>query len=142
MSGDFTVHLNSIERSRQKDGSKNYFVVGNCMLNNISEREISKQHSVKVRNFPGATTERFNEEVDDILQSKPDLIIIHACTNDLAAKINPLNDLRKPLKYYYNEFFSKAKLAFSNVIVRKDKVNLEKGRKDIDKMKNLCQKKE
>ena len=48
------------------------------MLNNISERRISKQHLVKVTNFPGATTKRIYEVVDNILQSKPDLIIIHA----------------------------------------------------------------
>ena len=31
-------------------------MVGDCMLSNVSEHGISKQHSVKVRNFPGATT--------------------------------------------------------------------------------------
>ena len=41
-----------------------------------------------------------------------------------------------------NEFSSKTKLAFSNVIVRKDKVNLETGRKDIiSRMKNFGQQK-
>ena len=111
------------------------------MLNNINERGISKQHSVKVRNFPRATTERINGEIEDILQPKPDLIIIHAGTNDLATKINPLNNLRKILKKC-NELSSKTKLAFSIVIVRKDKVNLERGRKDINsRMKNFCQQK-
>ena len=86
MSRDLTNHLNSAERGRLKDGNKNVFVVGDSMLNNISEHGISKQHSVKVRNFPGATTERINEEIDDILQSKADLIIIHAGTDDLAKK--------------------------------------------------------
>ena len=95
MSRDLTNHLNSAERGRLKDGNKNVFVVGDSMLNNISEHGISKQHSVKVRNFPGATTERINEEIDDTLQSKADLIIIHAGTDDLAKKINPLNNLRK-----------------------------------------------
>ena len=49
------------------------------MLNNVSEH--------------GATTERINEEVDDILQSKPDHIIIHTGTIDLATKSNPFNKL-------------------------------------------------
>ena len=73
-----------------------------------------------------------------ISQSKPDLIIIHAGTNDLATKINPLNNLRKILKKC-NKLSPKTKLAFSNVIVRTDKVNLERGRKDINsRMKNFC----
>ena len=121
MFSDLTGHLNSAEKSRLKDGKKNVFVVGN----NINERGISKQHSVKVR----VTTERINGEIEDILQPKPDLIIIYAGTNDLATKINPLNNLRKILKKC-NELSPKTKLAFSNVIVRKDKVNLERGRKD------------
>ena len=53
------------------------------MLNNVSEH--------------GATTERINKEVDDILQSKPDHIIIHTDTIDLATKSNPFNKLRKVL---------------------------------------------
>ena len=118
----------------------NITVVGDSLLN-ISELGISKQHSVKIINFHGAITERINEEIDDILQSKPDLIIIHAVTNDLATKINPLNNLRKILKKC-NELSPKTKLAFSNVIVRKDKVNLERGRKDINsRMKNFSQQK-
>ena len=72
MSRDFTGHLNSAESSEEKDGRKNVFVLGD------SEWGISKQHSVKVRNFPGATTERINEEIDDILPSEPDLIIMQA----------------------------------------------------------------
>ena len=141
MSRDFTGHLISGERSGLRDGRKNVFVVGDSMLNDISERRITTQHSVKVRNFPGATTERKNEEIDDILQSKPSLIIIHTGTNDLATKTNPLNNLRKILKKC-NELSPKTKLAFSNIIVRKDKVNLESGHKDINsRMKSFCQQK-
>ena len=141
MSRDFTGHLISGERSGLRDGRKNVFVVGDSMLNDISERRITTQHSVKVRNFPGATTERINEEIDDILQSKPSLIIIHTGTNDLTTKTNPLNNLRKILKKC-NELSPKTKLAFSNVIVRKDKVNLESGHKDINsRMKSFCQQK-
>ena len=141
MSRDFTGHLISGERSGLRDGRKNVFVVGDSMLNDISERRITTQHSVKVRNFPGATTERINEEIDDILQSKPSLIIIHTGTNDLATKTNPLNNLRKILKKC-NELSPKTKLAFSNIIVRKDKVNLESGHKDINsRMKSFCQQK-
>ena len=118
-----------------------FFVVEDSMLNNIRECGVSKQHSVKVRNFPGTTTERINEEIDDTHQANPDLIITHASTNDIATKINPLNNLIKVLKKC-NELSSKTKLAVSNVIVRKDKVNLEKGCKNLNsRMKNFCQQK-
>ena len=107
----FKFISNSSEKSALKDRRKNVFVVGDSMLNNISERGISKQHSVKVRNFPGATTEGINEEIDDILQSKLDLVIINAGTNDLEKKINSLNNLRKILKKC-TELSPKTKLAF------------------------------
>ena len=32
-------------------------VAGDSILNNVQERGLSKQHTVKVKNFPGATTE-------------------------------------------------------------------------------------
>ena len=52
-----------------------------------------------------------------------------------------MNNLKKILKKC-NESSPKTKLAFSTVIVRKDKVNLERGRKDINsRMKNFCQQK-
>ena len=128
MSRDLRGHLNSAETNELKNGNKNVFVVGDSMLNNISERGIS-----------GATTERINEKIDDILQSKPDIILIHAGTNDPATTINPLNNLRKILRKC-NELSPQTKLAFSNIIVRKNKVNLEMGRKDINsRIKNFCQ---
>ena len=52
-----------------------------------------------------------------------------------------MNNLRKVLKKC-NELSPKTKLDFSNAIVRKVKVNLEKVCKDINsRMKNYCQQK-
>ena len=65
------------------------------MLSNIHERGISKQHNVKVKNFPGATTETILEKMKNLLESKPDVLILRAGTNDLRKNINPLNNIRK-----------------------------------------------
>ena len=54
MSSDFTGSFSRKEWIER--WNKKLFMVGDSVLNNISERGISKQHSVKVRNFPGATT--------------------------------------------------------------------------------------
>ena len=67
-------------------------------MNNIGEHGLSKRHSDKIKNFLGATTEKINKEIDDILQTKLDPFILHASTNDLSAKTNPFNNLRKFLK--------------------------------------------
>ena len=65
------------------------------MLNNIKERGLSKQHSVKVKNFAGITTETILEILENLLKSKPDMLIVNVSTNDLPKDINLLNDSRK-----------------------------------------------
>ena len=111
MSRESADNLNSTETSRQKAGRKSVFVLGDYMLNNIREHGLSKRLSVKIKNFLGATTERINEEIDDTFQTKLDLLILHASTNDVSAKINPSDNLRKILKKP-NKLSSETKLTF------------------------------
>ena len=51
------------------------------MVNNINECGLSKTNKVLVRNFPGASSEKILEQMDEIIKEKPDPIIIHAGTN-------------------------------------------------------------
>ena len=53
------------------------------MLNNIDERGLSKQYTIKVKNIPGATTETILETFENLLQSKPGMLVVHVGTNDL-----------------------------------------------------------
>ena len=96
-SKEFAKYLNLTETSSQRARRKNVFVVCFSMLYNIREHGLSKQQSVKIKNFPRTSTERINKEFDDILLTIPDLLIIHAShaeTNDFSVKINQLNNLR------------------------------------------------
>ena len=97
------------------------------MLNNIHETGLSKQHTVKVKNFPGTTTETILQKMENPLESKPDVLILHAGTNDIPKNINPLNNLRKVHRKCL-ELSPETKLVFSNIIIRKDKPNLDKHR--------------
>ena len=54
------------------------------MLNGINERGLSKYQNVKIQNFPGSATEIILEKVETLVAEKPDCIIIHAGTNDIA----------------------------------------------------------
>ena len=54
------------------------------MLKGIHERGLSKQHQVKIQNFPGGTSETILDVVDTLVTNKPDCIIVHACTNDIS----------------------------------------------------------
>ena len=51
------------------------------MVNNINERGLSKSNTVLVKTFPGATSKKVLEEMDEIIKEKPDSLIIHAGTN-------------------------------------------------------------
>ena len=62
--------------------------------------------------------------------------------NDLPKNINPLNSLRKVHRKCL-ELSPGTKLVFSNTIIRKDKNNLDKHRKDANaQMKNFCKQKD
>ena len=116
-------------------------VARDSMLNNIHKRGTSKQYTVKVKKFSSATTEKILEKLENLLESKVDVLIVHAGTNNLPKNINPLNNLRKVHRKYL-ELSPETKLVFSNVIIRKDKTNLDKHGKDVNaQIKILCQQK-
>ena len=65
------------------------------------------------------------DQIDDKIKSKSERLGIHAETNDLTKGINLLNNPKKMVKKI-NEKLPKTCIAFSNIINKKD-------RKDIDK---------
>ena len=84
---------------------KKAIVIGNSMMvNNINERGLSKSNKVLVKKFPGTTSEKILEEMNEIIKEKPDSIIIHAETNDLSKNINLLNSAKKKKKIVKDRF--------------------------------------
>ena len=63
-------------------------ILGKSLLNGINDKGLSHKHRVKVVNKPGATSERILEEIDDIIKSKPEHLVVHVGTNDLTNGIN------------------------------------------------------
>ena len=109
------------------------------MLNNISEKGLSKTHKVKMINFPGGTCEKITDQLDDLIKGKPDDLIVHAGTNDIA--INLLNNLKKIFRKVSKDPPS-TQLAFSSIIIRKDKKNSEKSIIETNaRLKNYCSQK-
>ena len=64
------------------------------MLNNISEKGLSKTHKVRVINFPGGTGEQITDQLDDFIKGKPDDLTVHVGTNDIANNVNVLNNVK------------------------------------------------
>ena len=52
------------------------------MINNIHERELSKQDTVKVKNFRDTATETILEKLENLLDSKLDMLIVQIKTNE------------------------------------------------------------
>ena len=124
----------SSQGNGERNDKKKAVVTGDSLLNGINERGLSKPHKVNVQNFPGGTSETILGELDTLVASKPDCIIIHAGTIDLANGINSLNSVKKVKQASAN-----TKVVFSRLITRKDKKDLDKKVQDNNnRLKNYC----
>ena len=65
------------------------------MLNGVNEKWLSKSYNVKVKNYPGATSEDILNKISDLLKVKPDCSLVHVGTNDLTNNMNLLNPVKK-----------------------------------------------
>ena len=100
------------------------------------------QKYVEVINFPGATSTDIVENIYKILEKQQSKsLIVHVGTNDLTNDVNLLNNVKKIV----NKTKKKSPdtvLTFSNIIVWKDKNNLEKLRTVTNaRFKNYCSQK-
>ena len=77
------------------------------MIGGLQERRLGPRGNIKVRSFPGATTNDMLDYLQPLLRKKPDRIILHVGTNDAidhSAKeitekiINLKNTIEKGLK--------------------------------------------
>ena len=121
---------------------KNVTVTGDSMLNGTSEKGLSRAHNVKVTNFPGRTSDKIVEKLDDLIKDKPNDLVIDIGTNNLTNNVKKiLNNVKKILKKVSANAPS-TNLAFSSIIVRKDKRNIEKSIADTNaRLKNFCMQK-
>ena len=63
------------------------------MLNNVNSCGLSKSKKVEVLNFPVATSIDIVKKMEDILEDKPQSLIVHVGTNDLTNNINLLKNV-------------------------------------------------
>ena len=116
-------------------------MTGDSMLNGVNEKGLSKSHNVKVKNYPGATSEDILDKIDDLLKVKPDCLLVHVGTNDLTNNVNLLNSVKKMVKKVKNSS-PNTKLVFSSVILRKDKKDISKKVGETNqRLKNYCKQK-
>ena len=111
---------------------------GDSMLNGVNEKGLSKSHNVKVKNYPGATSEDILDKIDDLLKVKPGSLLVHVGTSDLTNNVNLLNSVKKMVKKVKNSSPS-TKIVFSSVILYKDKKDISKKVGESNqRLKNYC----
>ena len=127
----------SLKSNKKKKG----VVTGDFLLNGISEKGLSRNHQVTVKNFSDGTSKKVLEEMENLVADKPDCIINHAGTNDITNCINSLNSAKKLIKNV-KKSSPNTKLVFSSTFIRKDKKDILKKVTNINScLKNYCQQK-
>ena len=78
--------------------NKNIFVVGNSRFKNITGSEIFRDHTVKIKPYPGATIVDMINYMKPELRHKLDIIILHCGTNGITNDVNTVRKMKKLVK--------------------------------------------
>ena len=100
---------------------KEIIIVGDSKIKHVNGPEVSRDNSVKIRCYLGATIDDIIDYVRPTARKKPDMIIIHTGTNDIQNKVNTLQEVRKVITTIKEfDVNNKIPIAFSIVIPRDD----------------------
>ena len=112
-------------------------VIGDSMLEGLDERKMSSKRVVKVRKFPGATTDDMYHYLMPLIQKQPDNVILHVGTNG-ASSCNSseiVNNILK-LRSFISQKLPKTNIILSKRIMRSDtaaeKVNIGEVNKQLN----------
>ena len=102
-------------------------------------KELSKSNEVDVVNTPWATSgDIVDKKIHDVLEWKPESLIVYVGTNDLTSNVNLLSNAKKIVNKVKNTSPNTA-LSFWKIIIWRDKRTLEKMRTDRNsQLKKLC----
>ena len=101
-------------------------IIVDSMLNGINEEGLSDdRYKIKVKNHSGATTEDICDFIKPEVRKKPDIIIVHAGTNDITNNTKSFENYKKITDTIKSKL-PNCKYAISNVVMRKDKPDIEK----------------
>ena len=140
-SDDSKMIKNSCNGTNEQFEKRKIIIVADSLLNGIHEKGLSKNHSVKVNNILGGTSDAILDRLDDFLENKPDGLIVHAGTNDITKGKNLLNNVKKILKQV-KKLSPNTKIAFSSIVTRKDKKDISKTVQDTNsRLKSYCNQK-
>ena len=125
---------NNVDRNNDENSNKKKVViVGDSLLNGIKEAGFKKsKHEVKIVPHPGATTEDLVDHVKPLLhKKKPDIMIVHAGTNDLTNDCETTKHFES-INRIMKKISPETELVISNCIIRKDRNGMETKVSDLN----------
>ena len=95
--------------------------MGDSILNGLIEENLSKQHNVRIRKFPGAIVNDISCHVYLILRKKSKHIIVHIGTNDATCSTSrEILDKLLKLKIFIKDTLPETEVKFSTLTIRSD----------------------
>ena len=136
-----TTECDEKSKSSGSTEKKRIVIIGDSMVNNIQENGLNKQHHVQIKRHGGATTLIVKDFIKHIVRRKPDLIIIHAGTNDLTDdNVNTAETLTEIFESA-SDVSPETEIVMSSVITRQDKPGMPKKVKRLNKViDEVCEK--
>ena len=95
--------------------------MGDSILNGLIAENLSKEHNVRIRKYPGATVDDLNYHVHSILRNKLRHIVVHIGTNDATRSTSrDILDKLLKLKSLIKETLPETEVTFSTPTIRSD----------------------
>ena len=112
-------------------------VIGNSMLEGLDGRKMSSKRVVKVRKFPGATTDDMYHYLMPVLQKQPDNVILHVGTNDASTcNSSEIVNYISKLRSFISQKLPNANVILSKPIIRSDTAAGKVAIEDVNKQMN------
>ena len=83
-------------------------IVGDSMLNGITEHGLDKRHRIKVKAHPGATLQDILDHIKPTVRRNPDVLIIHAATNDITNDVKTVQYFKEIAEHVKTEAYRKS----------------------------------
>ena len=107
------------------------------MLTNITGSGISRNHTIKIRPHPGATTVDMIDYIKPELRHKADTLILHCGTNYITNDVNTVKKMKKLVKET-EENDGSTDIVISGLIKRFDRNVIEDTERINEKLNRWC----
>ncbi len=96
-------------------------IIGDSILNGLSEQGLRRRHNVKIRAHSGATSQDIKDHIRPIIRRKPDCVLVHCGTNDLTKKdaIDTIETIKEIISEAKDES-PHTTIALSSLTMRRD----------------------